>query len=99
MATMTPHIMDRRLGAERRSASTTHSTHSRSHSSMSTLDWVALALMIVGGVNWGLVGLFNVDLVASLFGEMTPISRAVYTAVGLSALYSLYTATKMSRHD
>lgn len=96
MATMNPHMMDRRLGSERRSSSvSTASTHS--HSEMGALDWIAFALLIVGGLNWGLVGLFNMDLVASLFGEMTTASRAVYAAVGLSALYSLYTASKMSR--
>ena len=50
------------------------------------LDYVALVLMIVGGLNWGLVGLFQFDLVAAIFGEMTLISRAVYTLVGLAAL-------------
>ena len=66
--------------------------------SMSTIDWIAMTLLIVGGLNWGLVGLFNVDLVAMLFGEMTTVSRLVYLLVGLSALYSIYTTSKMSKH-
>ena len=66
--------------------------------SMSTIDWIAMTLLIVGGLNWGLVGLFNVDLVAMLFGEMTTVSRLVYVLVGLSALYSIYTTSKMSKH-
>ncbi len=57
------------------------------------IDWVAFVLVIVGGVNWGLVGLFNFDLVAVLFGQMTIISKAVYILVGVSALYMLYAAT------
>lgn len=44
-------------------------------------------LLIVGGLNWGLVGLFDFDLVAALFGEGSPLSRIVYVLVGLSALW------------
>jgi uncharacterized protein len=69
-----------------------------SNRSMSTIDWIAMTLLIVGGLNWGLVGLFNFDLVAMLFGEMTTVSRLVYVLVGLSALYSIYTTIKMSKH-
>lgn len=64
---------------------------------MSAIDWIAMVLLIVGGLNWGLVGLFQFDLVAAIFGEMSPLSRIVYIAVGLSALWSLYTAAKLSR--
>lgn len=60
----------------------------------SALDWVALILVIVGGLNWGLVGLFNFDLVAMLFGQMTVLAKAVYGLVGLAALYMLYFAVK-----
>ena len=52
-------------------------------------DWTALVLMIIGGLNWGLVGLFGFDLVARLFGDMTIISRIVYLLVGISALWSI----------
>ncbi len=58
------------------------------------IDWIALVLVIVGGLNWGLVGLFGFDLVAAIFGEMSTISRAVYSLVGLAALYTIYFATK-----
>lgn len=54
---------------------------------MRTLDAVALTLLIVGGLNWGLVGAFQFDLVATLFGDMSALSRIVYVLVGLSALY------------
>ena len=64
---------------------------------MSILDWVALALVIVGGLNWGLVGAFGFDLVAAIFGEMSMISRLVYILVGLAALYMIYFATKIGQ--
>tara|TARA_Y100000310_G_scaffold246974_1_gene252483 strand:+ start:251 stop:454 length:204 start_codon:yes stop_codon:yes gene_type:complete len=57
---------------------------------MSTLDWATMLLLVVGGLNWGLVGLFNLDVIATVFGGSTSlISRAVYVLVGLSALYAL----------
>ncbi len=55
--------------------------------SLSIIDWVALALVIIGGINWGLVGLLKLDLVATLFGDMSLISRVVYVLVGVSALF------------
>ncbi len=51
------------------------------------LDIIALILTIIGAVNWGLIGLFNFDLVAVLFGNMSLISRIVYVLVGISGLY------------
>jgi len=54
---------------------------------LNTVDWVALALVIVGGLNWGLIGIFSFDLVATLFGDMSTLSRVVYALVGLSAVY------------
>lgn len=54
---------------------------------LSVFDWVAIVLLIVGGLNWGLVGLFNFDLVAAIFGVMSILSRIVYVLVGLSAIY------------
>lgn len=53
---------------------------------MKTLDTIVAVLLVVGGLNWGLVGAFDFDLVRSLFGSAW-LSRAVYLAVGLSALY------------
>jgi hypothetical protein len=54
---------------------------------MKTLKIISIILVIVGGLNWGLVGLFNFDLVATIFGAMTSLSRIVYTLVGLAAIY------------
>jgi uncharacterized membrane protein YuzA (DUF378 family) len=56
---------------------------------MSILNKITLLLLIVGGLNWGLVGLLNFDLVAAIFGEMSLLSRVVYSLVGLSALWQL----------
>ncbi|MBA2635558.1 MAG: DUF378 domain-containing protein, partial [Sphingomonas sp.] len=54
---------------------------------MRALNVITLVLLIVGGLNWGLVGLFDFNLVSALFGEMSMLSRIVYGLVGLSALY------------
>ena len=55
--------------------------------SLSTLDWVALVLVVVGGLNWGLIALMDLDLVAMLFGDTSMVSRIVYGLVGVSAIY------------
>ena len=60
----------------------------------STLDWIALVLVIIGGLNWGLVGLLNLDLVAAIFGAGSLIAKIVYILVGLAALYTIYYASK-----
>lgn len=57
---------------------------------LNIFDWFFLALLVIGGVNWGMIGAFNIDLVSSLFGVMTTISRVVYGLVGISAVYTLY---------
>ena len=54
---------------------------------MKKLDVLAAVLLVVGGLNWGLVGATNFDLVATLFGALSPLSRMVYLLVGLSAVY------------
>jgi len=60
---------------------------------MKTLDLVVWTLLAIGGVNWGLIGFFNVDLVAMLFGSMTMISRLIYAMVGLAAIYDIFFIT------
>ena len=64
---------------------------------MKTFTWIALILLIVGGLNWLLVGAFNFDLVAAVFGEMSPLARIVYILVGLSALCVLFMSAKLTR--
>ena len=54
-----------------------------------TMDMVVWTLLAIGGLNWGLVGIFNFDLVAAIFGNMSILSRIVYTIVGLAALYDI----------
>jgi uncharacterized membrane protein YuzA (DUF378 family) len=56
---------------------------------MRVINTLTLVLLIVGGLNWLLVGLLQFDLVAAIFGEMSPLSRIVYVLVGLSALWQL----------
>jgi len=63
----------------------------------STLGIVALGLLIVGGLNWALVGLFRFDLVAALLGDMTVPTRVVYVLVGLAAVYALTLFPRLSR--
>ena len=48
---------------------------------------IALVLLVVGGLNWGLVGFFGFDLVATIFGDASVLSRIVYSLVGISAVY------------
>ncbi|MBU1046620.1 DUF378 domain-containing protein [Patescibacteria group bacterium] len=64
---------------------------------LNTLDWIAYILLIVGGLNWALVGFFNFDLVATILGDMSVLSRIVYILVGLSAIYILMNLTKISK--
>lgn len=61
---------------------------------LNVVDWVTLILVIVGAVNWGLVGLFKFNLVKSILGEGV-VARAVYTLVGASGLYVVYLATQL----
>lgn len=57
---------------------------------MSILDRIALALVVIGGINWGLVGIFRFDLVAWMFGGQAAIvSRIIYTLVGIAALWCI----------
>ena len=58
------------------------------------IDYLAFILVIVGAINWGLVGLFNFDLVAALFGEMSMISKIIYDLVGISGVYCIFMLMK-----
>jgi len=64
---------------------------------MKGLDVLTAALLVVGGLNWGLVGALNFDLVAALFGEMSLLSRVVYTLVGIAAVYQAIQWKAMQR--
>lgn len=56
---------------------------------MRIIDKIALALIIIGAINWGLIGFFNFNLVDTIFGAMSIISRIVYILVGLSGLWAI----------
>ena len=56
---------------------------------MKIIDKIALVLIIIGAINWGLIGFFKFDLVATIFGEMSVISRIVYGLGGLSGLWGI----------
>jgi uncharacterized protein len=64
---------------------------------LAVISVIALILLIVGGLNWALVGLFNIDLVATLFGTMSILSRIVYVLVGVAAIYALSLLPRLSR--
>lgn len=56
---------------------------------MKWLDVTALIITVIGAINWGLIGLFGFDLVAFIFGDMSWLSRIIYTLVGICGLYLL----------
>lgn len=56
---------------------------------MKVIDYIALVLVLVGAINWGLVGFFSFDLVCVIFGDMTIISRIIYALIGIAGLYAL----------
>lgn len=56
---------------------------------MKIVRTIAIILLIIGGLNWGLVGLFDVDLVAGIFGRGTTLARIVYILVGLAAVVKI----------
>jgi len=51
------------------------------------LDWIAVVLLIIGGLNWGLIGIFRFDLIAALFGYMSWFTRIIYTLAGIAGIY------------
>ena len=56
---------------------------------MKIIDKIALILIIIGAVNWGLIGLFRFNLVEMIFGDMTVLARIIYTLVGISGLWGI----------
>lgn len=55
---------------------------------MKVLDYIILILIIIGALNWGLIGFFGFDLIRVLFGDMTFLSRTIYAIVGICAIYA-----------
>ena len=63
---------------------------------MWTLAIIALILVIIGALNWLLVGLFNFNLVSAIFGERSALSKIVYVLVGIAGIYAIWVLTKVS---
>ncbi len=57
---------------------------------MKILDVIAGILLLIGGLNWGLIGVADFNLVSYLFGELSDVSRVIYVLVGLAALYRIF---------
>jgi len=93
MATMNAPTIDRRQTRDRRA------DVNRTGSAIMALDYIAMALMIVGGLNWAMVGLFQVDVVATLFGSGSPLARLTYLLVGVAALWGIYLAGKLANNN
>ncbi len=64
---------------------------------LNAMDWIVIVLVIIGGLNWGLVGVFQWNLVEKIFGNWPVLVRIVYDLVGLSAIYMIFTSAKMSK--
>lgn len=60
---------------------------------MKVLDVVVTVLMIIGALNWGVVGFFGFNVISAIFGEATAVSRVIYAVVGLCGLYEVYSVT------
>ena len=56
---------------------------------MKIIDKIALVLIIIGAINWGLIGLFKFNLVEMIFGDMTALARIIYALVGISGLWGI----------
>ena len=56
---------------------------------MKVIDTIALILVIIGAINWGLIGIFNFNLVDTIFGVASAFSKIIYTLVGISGIWSI----------
>ncbi|WP_178041029.1 DUF378 domain-containing protein [Frisingicoccus sp.] len=63
------------------------------------LDVVSLILIIIGAVNWGLIGFFNLDVVSAIFGNMSMITRIIFAVVGIAGIYSLVLFWKLKTEE
>lgn len=63
--------------------------HNKGVKKMKVIDKIALVLIIIGAINWGLIGLFRFNVVELIFGDMTMLSRIIYTLVGISGLWGI----------
>lgn len=63
-----------------------------------TASWVAIVLVIIGGLNYGLVGFFDYNLLESIFGAGTAIMRIIYAFIGVAALWSIFYLARCCKH-
>ena len=70
--------------------------YAKKKKTMNVLDYIAFVLLVVGGLNWGPVGIANVNVVGILTGSLTWLARIIYTLVGVSAGYGVYTLIKLA---
>jgi len=66
---------------------------------LNALDWIVIILILIGGLNWGVLGLFNVNVIGLIFGEMTTITRIIYTLVGVAAVYLAILSMSLSKKE
>ena len=66
---------------------------------MKTIDYIVLIFVVIGALNWGLIGFFNFNLVQMIFGNMTVWSRIVYAIVGIGGLYALSYFGRISNNE
>jgi uncharacterized protein len=64
---------------------------------LSIIDWIVMSLLVIGGINWGLVGLANFNLVETILGGLNIATRIVYVLVGLAAIYLAFISIQLSR--
>lgn len=56
---------------------------------MKVLDYTILTIVVVGAINWGLIGFFDFDLVSTIFGQMSLLTRIIYALVGIGGIYAI----------
>lgn len=66
---------------------------------LTVLDWIALILVIIGALAWGLIGLMSFDLVATVFGKMSSLTRIIYDIIGLAGLYLIFVVANFARKE
>lgn len=81
----------------KRTVMANNATHDTAHKSQSVIGSIALALVIVGALNWGLIGLFDLNLVTALFGEGSLLTRIIYVLVGAAGIYALTLYPRVAR--
>ncbi len=65
---------------------------------LNAADWIAIILVIIGALNWGLVGLAKWNLVSAIFGENSAMARAIYILVGVAGLYLIFLSMQLTKH-